>query len=334
VPPGWDQWHSATKDELDVYDYQLNNNGKLDHYGNRRRQFKQDVFTRHALRFVRRSAPDADPFYLQVDYTAPHGGGPKPSPQPIGNCQGSAKPAPRHAGAFGGKRLPQPPSFNERNVSDKPRTIRRLPRLSKDDIDKLRQRYRCRAASLLSVDEGVRKILKELERAGELGETLVIFTSDNAFFNGEHRVPKSKDKVYEAATRVPLMMRGPGVPDTTVGRPVTNADLAPTIVDAAGATASHAMDGVSLLDASPPARSLLIENKRFEAIRTSRYLYAEHNNGARELYDLRRDPHELRSKHASPGYDAAQADLSDLLDSLRSCGGAACRAVGDYQAKP
>ena len=129
VPPGWSEWHAAAAEHQEVYNYTLNENGTLVHYGQNPADFKQDVLTRKAVDFVDRRAPKAKPFFLWLTYTAPHSGGPDPNPNPPFNCSGAAKPAPRHAHAFDSEPLPRPPNFNEANVSDKPAEIRNLPRL-------------------------------------------------------------------------------------------------------------------------------------------------------------------------------------------------------------
>ena len=155
-----------------------------------------------------------------------------------------------------------------------------------------------------------------LARTGRLGSTYVLFTSDNGFFQGEHRIQKGKYLAYDPSSHVPLMIRGPGIPPGTVsGELVTNADLAPTILEAAGASADRPMDGRSLL---PFARDGRFRTRRpvlhegleagdidrdgaptggtvgeYHAIRTARYLYIEWINGAIELYDRARDPDEL-----------------------------------------
>ena len=109
-----------------------------------------------------------------------------------------------------------------------------------------------------------------------------------------------------------------------------NADLAPTIVDLANTDPGRAMDGRSLIPvANNPGieqgRQLLIEEPSFKAIRTERYMYAEHNSGERELYDLREDPYELISRHNAPAYASARAQLANRLQALRSCAGVSCR---------
>ena len=329
VPRGWSEWRAVTSQR--VYDYTLNENGKLVHYGTDSADFKQDVLTRKAVRLVNRRAPRAQPFFLWLTYTAPHSGGPDPNPNPPTNCKGSAKPAPRHAHAFDFRRLPRPANFNEADVSDKPAKIRARPRLSADRIAHIQRRYRCRLESLLSVDEGVKKVVDALRAKGELANTVLMFTSDNGFFHGEHRLPGAKTRIYEESIRVPLVMRGPRIPHgVNVSDLSINADLAPTIVDAANASPGLMMDGRSLIPvARQPGiergRELLVEEEGFTAIRTGRYMYAEHNTGERELYDLSTDPFELRSRHADPAYVSVRGRLATRLNQLRSCAGPSCR---------
>ena len=121
-----------------------------------------------AVDFVNRRAPKAQPFFLWLTYTAPHVGGPDPNPNPPSDCSGAAKPAPRHAHAFDSEPLPRPPNFNEADVSDKPAAIRNLPRLNASQIANIQRKYRCELESLLSVDEGVKKVVDALRANGEL----------------------------------------------------------------------------------------------------------------------------------------------------------------------
>ena len=312
VPPGWSEWHAAAPDTQDVYDYTLNENGSLVHFGQTPADFKQDVLTSRAVDFVDRRARKPKPFFLWLTYTAPHGSGPNPNPNPPLNCERTAKPAPRHAHAFDSEPLPRPPNFNEADVSDKPAAMRRLPLLNASDITDIQRKYRCRLESILSVDDGVKAIIDELRARRELDNTLIVYTSDNGFFHGEHRIPTGKLHIYEESIRVPLEMRGPGIPrGVSVSDPAINADLAPTIVDAANANPGLVMDGLSLIPVAQnpgieSGRELLVEQPGFEAIRTERYMYAEYNTGEQELYDLLKDPFELQSRHNAPAYAVGQ----------------------------
>jgi N-acetylglucosamine-6-sulfatase len=331
IPPGYDEWHgSVDPTTYRYYGYTLNENGTLRTY---ERAYQTDLYARKAVGIINRRAPQAQPFFLWVAFLAPHSGRPQEPGDPVG--QATPVPAPRHRNDFAHLRLPRPPGFNERDVSDKPVGIRNRPRLTATRIRKIRENYQQRLESLLAVDEAVARIVAALRARGELGRTLIVFTSDNGFFHGEHRVPSGKLLLYEPSIRVPLILRGPGVP--AGGRRsqlVANIDLAPTIVDAADATAGRVMDGRSLLPllrnpALRPGRDLLIERTPgrgdFRAVRTPRYLFARYANGERELYDLARDPYELQSRHRIPAYRAVRRDLAERLAHLRRCSGANCR---------
>jgi arylsulfatase A-like enzyme len=227
--------------------------------------------------------------------------------------------------------LPQPPNFNEADVSDKPEGIQNNPSLSAADIQDITRNYRCRLGSLLSVDEGVGQVMDALRASGELKNTLVIFTSDNGFFHGEHRVKTGKTRLYEPSIRVPYLMRGPGVPKSgkTVRDLIINADTAPTIVDAADAKARLPMDGRSLFRAAKrpskvTGRTLMLDTAGYKAVRTQRYIYAEHSTGETEMYELEADPFELESVHDDPAYNKARSRLAQLLDEFRRCSGRKC----------
>jgi N-acetylglucosamine-6-sulfatase len=331
VPPGWSEWHAAAPNDQYVYNYRLNNNGTVVSYGQNPADFKQDVLTGKAVDFVNRRAHASQPFFLWLTYTAPHVGSPDPNPNPPSDCAAAAKPAPRHAHAFDSEPLPRPPNFNEADVSDKPAAIRSLPLLTAGGIADIQRKYRCELESLLSVDEGVKKVVDALRASGELSNTLIVYTSDNGYFHGEHRIPKGKLHIYEESIRVPLEMRGPGIPRrVNVGDLAINADLAPTIVDAANAKPGLVMDGLSLIPVAQnpgieQGRELLIEEPSFEAIRTERYMYAEHSTGETELYDLLKDPFELQSRHNAPAYASVKAQLAHDLHQLENCAGPSCR---------
>jgi hypothetical protein len=192
---------------------------------------------------------------------------------------------------------------------------------------------------LLAADEAVKSIVDTLRQTGELDNTLILFTSDNGFFHGEHRVANGKVLWYEPSIRLPLLMRWTGNKSLPRGvhrsQLAMNVDDAETILDAANVQAGRTEDGVSLLPfwrdgGKEIGRDLLIDNSpgagHFDGIRTLHYKYAEYANGDRELYDLRKDPFELQSEHANPAYDALKASLAARLHALVSCAGATCRA--------
>ena len=330
VPPGWDDWHAVIDPSTYYYrGYALNANGRIV----RPPRYQTDEMTARALRFVR--AADS-PFFLSLSYLAPH------DDRRGGRCIDSAKPAPRHAGRFADARMPRPPSFGERQMSDKPSFLRPPP-LGPLEIEYVERQWRCRRESLLAVDEGVERLVAALRGAGALDNTLIVFTSDNGYLLGEHRLPDEKINVYEESVRVPLAVRGPGIRPGRVAAPVANVDLAPTILDAADAEAGLEMDGRSLLPAASgepggglSGRSILLENlsrpyeRRFMPYSALRVpgrdlLYAEYANGERELYRLGSDPHQLRNLADARGHARLRRHLSRKLAALRACRGPGCR---------
>jgi N-acetylglucosamine-6-sulfatase len=365
IPSGWHEWHgSVDPTTYDFFNYCINENGRLVAYGpdpklatacpgaaRRPRTYQSDLHSRKAISYIKRRAPSSEPFFLSVAYLAPHH---SERNNPRGRCRGSAQPAPRHRQTFADARPPWSPGFDEGDISDKPVSIRSLPRLSSQEIARIRAEYQCRHESLLAVDEGVGAMVAALRAEHELNNTLFIFTSDNGWFYGEHRVKKGKQRVYEPSVRVPTLMRGPGVArDKRVSAPSGNIDLAATIVDVAGAQPRRTLDGVSLLElARQPSvfsgRAIVLENgpeesstsllagspaflvpdlttaRRYDAIRKGAYKYVEYRTGERELYDLASDPFEERSVHRSPRYALVQRQLAEELRRLRHCFGASC----------
>jgi N-acetylglucosamine-6-sulfatase len=337
IPPGWSEWYTSVDPSTYLFSgYQLNENGAVRTYT----QYSTDEYSQRAVDAIARLAPDERPFFLSVAYLAPHSGGPGESDDAQAHAQGIFTPAPaaRHRDAFAGAPLPPSPAFDEADVSDKPSFIRAEPRLSLEAVAAITENYRQRLESLLAVDEGVVRVVDALRAAGELENTLIVFTSDNGFFHGEHRVPFGKVMVYEPSIRVPLILRGPGVPRGERRRQlVTNTDLAPTIMATAGASpVGRVQDGRSLFPLLSDrglewGRELLIQGAPgftvfpYVALRNERFVYAEHDNGERELYDVLEDPHQLENLIGDPAYARTEAALAQRLAALVVCSGRSCR---------
>jgi len=337
VPPGWSDWNGAVDpSSYSYYATTINRNGRLVTTGRNAASYQTDVYARMATDIIRRRARSSQPFFLWTNFLAPHDSSGEDSEE---DAQGNnlPVPAPRHRARFAQSGLPASPALNEADVSDKPALVRVLPSLTPTALVSIRDHYRKRLASLLAVDEAVARIVATLSASGELNRTLILFTSDNGYLQGEHRLPEGKSLLYEPSVRVPLLMRGPGVPrGARRTQLVANVDLAPTILAAARARAGLLQDGLSLLALArnPRAglgRSILFEDgkrgpdKEYVAIRTARHVYAEYANGDRELYDLRADRFQLRSLHADAGHSALRRSLAARLAALRNCRGAACR---------
>jgi N-acetylglucosamine-6-sulfatase len=353
VPLGWNEWYGSLDDPdgftggtYTAYGYTLNENGRIVHYGSTPdtvdpATYQTDVYSQKAADFIRRQAPSKKPFYLSVAPRDPHS-----EATPACGCAGdNPRAAPRYEGSLAGLTTPRTPAFNEADVSDKPSNIRNLPLLNQTQINNVDGRYRARAEALLGVDDLVQNVVSTLKQQGELKNTVLVFTSDNGFFHGEHRVPQGKVRLYEPSIRLPLLIRGPGVPQGVHRKqPVSNVDLAPTILGFAHAKAGRKEDGISLLSIMRdqldwPGRGLDLETYftpdttedpedpplNYQGVRTDRYLYANYGTGEQELYDLRSDPFELQNAVGNPAYSQVRASLQALLGGLADCAGRRCR---------
>ncbi len=341
IPLGWSDWHSTVDPyTFNFTEWRMNDNGVIsdepgpDNPG----EFQTDFLGRRAAELIDRAAPSPRPFFLSLTFPAPHSGSPRDPDDPVGLRTPS--PAPRHRDVFSRTPLPRPPNFDEGNVYDKPQIVADRGRVRGETFAAVQENYQQELESLLSVDDAVGSLLAALSRSGELENTLIIYTSDNGFFHGEHRVRSEKILPYEPGLRVPLAMRGPGVPpNRRLPQMVGNIDLAPTILDAARATPGRVVDGRSLLELTrdptlETGRELVIENGRgvnsvpmFRALRNNRFLYVQHGTtGETELYDLREDPYELRNLEDSDDYAPVRQLLARRLRSLKRCVGSRCNA--------
>jgi N-acetylglucosamine-6-sulfatase len=239
----------------------------------------------------------------------------------------------------------RPLSFNEKDVSDKPPWIRQLPRLTDRQKRYIDERHERRAESLLAVDDLVEGVVNTLDNAGVLGNTYIFFTSDNGFFEGEHRIPQGKMRPYEEDIRVPLLVDGPRIAaSSTTSKLALNTDYLPTFTDLADPTDTVAppsyVDGRSLLpvlegSATTWRNAILLEGARYgdapiyQGIRTltadTERKYVEYRGTtAKEMYYLGADPHELTNKPRNP-----PAGLVSTLQDLKTCAADTCRAAED-----
>ena len=352
VPPGYDDWF-ATRDPTtySMYNYVVQDNAIRRPYGELPADYQTDVLADRAVQDIREWAPGDRPFFIHLATSAVH--------WELYDAEKGPRAAPRHEGTFADHVFRPRGSYDEEDVSDKPSIVRHYERIDPELGRKIAEDNRARLKALQAVDEAVARVVQELEAAGELDRTLLVFTSDNGYLHGEHRFPSEKVVPYEESIRVPLLIRGPGFPRGATRRQlVGNVDLAPTIVELAGAAPGRVMDGESLLPFARsaghrPARSIALEadfpevsgttsvvvpayhqgvNVFYDGIRTSRYKYVHwfrdvegEPANEEELYDLETDPFELQSLHASTGHAAVKAALRRELDALKDCAGETCR---------
>ncbi len=332
VPVGWDRWVAPVNHtEYRMFGYTLNRDGQLRDYGTEPGDYQTDVLAGEAASFLRDGTRGRRPFFLAVSTLAPHKEGPPLDTYP--NAPRNPRPAPRHLGSFDSAPLPRPPSFNEADVSDKTTVVTERAPLTKTEVSRLRTLQRSRLESLMAVDDLVGRVVRTLRRSGELNRTLIIYTSDQGFLLGEHRLT-GKNRLYEEAIRVPLLMRGPGIPagasrDELVG----NVDIAPTIAAVTGADPDLEVDGRSLLSGSGeprplPPRPLLLElfqGGRFAGVRDDSWAYLDFRNRGVELYDIGADPFQLDNLAGDPALAGVRERYAATLRRLRSCAGSTCR---------
>lgn len=280
VPPGWDRWLGLIHDPHGSYlDFYVSDEGRLAHNAS---DYVTDFLRDEAAEFIRGSA---EPFFLYFAPTAPHK---------------DAIPAPRHEGAFSDLQRFRPPSFNEGDVSDKPAWLSGTRPLSEEkiqDLDRLRiDMYE----TLLAVDQAVAALLKATR--GE--PTVVLFTSDNGFEYGEHRL-RGKNDAYDHTSRIPLVVRQDGVvPAGAIDRRIAlNVDLAQTMTSAAGVR-TPGTEGLDLFGVETRSQFVVegVERGRRPAycgVRTLSHLFVHYASGEEELYDYGDDPFELTNLASS-----------------------------------
>jgi N-acetylglucosamine-6-sulfatase len=290
------------------------------------RGYKDEVVKDKALRWLRRSLP-GEPLFMWVSFGAPH--------YPFNYD-------PIYRNRFAKARLPKPPSFNEQDVSDKPRYVSNWPRLTDAEVNRLTHVHRDRLRGLLTPDDAVRRIVGVLKAAGELDNTYIVFWSDNGFMLGEHRL-RAKRHAYVESVSFPMIVRGPNVRrGASDPRIVMNQDLAPTFADIANARVPAFVDGrsmVPIFDGIGSWRDVgLIEapgtmNPRkppsYRGIRDENYTYVEYATGEREYYDLRTDSYQLTNAYTSLD-ETRKAALQERTRALAGCARATCRSLEEW----
>ncbi len=346
--PGWSEWDVAGNGYRG-FGYDLNQNGKIVHYANRPDDYMTDVLSAVAVNFIKLQTADT-PFMIEIATFAPHA---------------PYTPAPRDADAFGGLHAPRTAAFNAAPGPAAPKWLAGHPPLSEIDVAMIDNDFRKRAQSVQAVDAMIGALQQAVAAIGAADNTYFVFSSDNGYHMGEHRLMPGKMTAYDTDIHVPLIVTGPGVPaGRTVDEIVQNIDLCPTFTELGFAAAPPSVDGrslaplmrgdkvegwrtVALVEHRGPIRNLadpdlpdlryaprIAEAVRrggnpttYEAIRSATALYVEYADGEKEYHDLVADPDELRNTYASLP-DDRQAALHAALDAVQTCRGAAgCQAA-------
>ena len=317
VPPGWQSWFSPVGGTpYRQRDTVMNVNGEVD--PEPREGYLDQLMGQRLLDLVDgldgMDLRDGGKFVYYASYS-PH------SPY--------AAPA-RYDSAFTDVTYPRTPSFDEEDVSDKYGLSAVRQPVTDAKAAEIDEAFRKRVRSVQVLDANVGALVRRLEAQGTLDNTYVVFTSDNGYNMGEHRLDIAKYNQFEETVSVPLLVRGPGIePGTRISELAGNIDLAPTIADMTGTATPARVDGLSLLplltgeQTEVPREHLLlsrgliplekeallaieefpetlVESPRharlsdFNAVVTQRWKLVDYTNSAHEeLYDLRKDPYEL-----------------------------------------
>jgi len=301
-----------------------------------------DIITDRAIGFIEQER--TEPFLLYIAHKAIH---PNVTQLDDGSTDASLPggfiPADRHAGRYRNEVFPRRPnvpsslddigssairSAIEQRTSDGADPISTTPETDETTI-------RGRAEMLLAVDEGLGRILETLEQAGTLDQTVIILTSENGYFYGEHGLSVERRMPFEESIRNPLLMRYP--PEVTAGTVVDEfaltVDIAPTVLELAGAPIGAHIQGRSLLplvrgEDAYWRKSILVEFYTYEnpfpwlvdmdyrLVRTKQYKYVHWVKYGPELYDLEADPFETRNIIDAPGMASVARTLRAELGRL------------------
>lgn len=325
--PGIEHWVSF-KGQGQYFDPDLNVNGKAE----KAKGYATDILSARAVEFIKRT--HERPFVLYLSHKAVHPNLEQRADGTISDPNASTfVPAERHKSLFADEKIPRRPNALVDKLAGKPalmRQIGKLPPLShrtgtSDDV--IRDRLRM----LMAAEEGVGQIFQTLEEQKLLDRTMIIFTSDHGYFYGEHGLSVERRLAYEEAIRIPLLVRYPSMirAGTQVEPFVLSVDVAPTLIELAGAKLPEKIHGKSLIPLLTGKQknlrdSFLIEyfsDKVFErmdkmgyqAVRTDRWKYIHYTDlaGVDELYDLKNDPYEMKNFIDNPA-------ASEILSKMRA----------------
>jgi N-acetylglucosamine-6-sulfatase len=334
VPPGWDEW-DVTGNGYPEFNYNLNENGTVQHFGSKPKAYLTDVLSAKAGSFIDSAAASGSPFMLEVASFAPHA---------------PYTPAPRYATAASTIAYPKTSAFDTL-PQHPPSWLAGRPALTAAQKHKITVAYRKRVEADLAVDDMIGHLEDRLRAAGVARNTYLVFSSDNGYHMGEYRLMPGKQSAFDTDIHVPLIVSGPGVPaGNVVSQLASNIDLAATFETLAGLRVPASVDGRSLVGlwhGQRPAdwrQAILIEHHgpaanpgdpdgqtkvsgkppTYEAVRTASALYVLYASGDQEYYDTARDPLELRNIAAG----GIPFSLRRALVALENChSGASCRAA-------
>ncbi len=305
--PGWDYWMASVAGGGEHQDGDFNINGTVKEILG----YKTDVLTDSALRVINSVSTTTSPFMIMIAYSAPHE---------------VTIPPPGKEGIFDNDSMPVPETFyspytqNYPSFLDEPK--RKIP-----SYDSCVSLWSGMFEMMQGVDDNLKRLFDTLTALNILDNTMIMFTSDNGYLLGEHQL-KGKAVPYEASMRVPLFVRYPVwfSPGTVIDNSLAlNADIAPTILDAAKIPENYGLDGISVRAFATD--SLHRDMFYFESgdgitlstIRTERYKLNRYNctTVTKEFFDLLTDPDENNNLINTASYASMIDSFEIILDSLK-----------------
>ena len=322
IRPGFDYWFSFIG-QGKYFNPQVNENGteiQLEGY-------ITDILTEKTIDWLINKRDNNKPFSLNLWHKAVHE---------------KHLPAPRHKDLYKDQKLPEPPyNTHKETFKGKPEWQRRktfgfkwnegdiVPEVLKEKkwpINKFKNMQLLR--SLIAIDESLGKVIETLKKIGELDNTVIIYSSDNGYFMGEHTF-RDKRLAYENSIRVPMIIRYPKLikENSEINEQCLNIDLAPTILDLAEINQPKYMQGESMVSLiSGKKNTKWRESILFEyyvddawpyagpdqlAVRTNRYKLVDNflENDIDELYDLINDPGEMNNLINDEEYEKVEKEL-------------------------
>ena len=324
IRPGFDYWFSFIG-QGQYFDPKVNDNGvemKLKGY-------MTDILTDKTIDWLKNKRDPNKPFSLNLWHKAVHE---------------RHLPAPRHKDLYKNEDLPTPPyDTHKETFKGKPEWLRRKTYGFKwNENDKIpdelpeitwpinKQKYMQLLRSLIAVDESLGQVIKTLDEMGELENTVIIYSSDNGYFMGEHTF-LDKRLAYENSMRVPMIIRYPKLitKNSIVKEQCLNIDIAPTILDLAGVKKPSYMQGESMVKLVSGKKdkswrkSMLFEyyvddawpyaGPNQVAVRTNKYKLIDNflEDDIDELYDLVNDPGEMKNLINDDNYNNVEKELRE-----------------------
>jgi N-acetylglucosamine-6-sulfatase len=339
IPPGWDRWYgwNGPKEGWSS----VNDQGREKPLVRRE---ADGLVSKNALEFLDNRLNKSAPVFAFVNFGAMH------EPYYYAKIDDDR---------FKGADVPRTLAFNEDSVSDKPAYLR-TPKLSGSEISELDRSYRKGLRSLMRVDRFVGRASELLRRKGEMDRTYFVFYTDNGAHFGQHRFGHGKLQPYQEDTNFPLIVRGPGIPrGVKSAKLVGNHDIAPTLARMGGTGFPSFVDGRSFLrlaknptNAPWPRTAILSEREakdvaphKWSMLRMGGKVYTRHERGAKEYYELAKDPYQVHNALGAgdstylPPDRAILAYYEQRLNALNACGGhdeapGSCRQAEDAPLLP